>query len=171
MDPTPEEAIEIVDVIITLARLVDALQGTVVLQICGGKAASRVMLPKLKKRMKSLGVGIIILNKNSLHMFFYGYISCRVFFTQGLQQYCVYKDFLNMHVLLVEASKLEDIGYSAFKDNVPPDAGVDLSFAGIKDHSHTPAETMNAYGANYKKKCCVQGANFHRSKWLKWLKI
>jgi hypothetical protein len=51
MDPTPEEAIKIVEVIITFAKLADALQGAVVLQICGGKAASRVMLPKLKKRI------------------------------------------------------------------------------------------------------------------------
>ena len=33
--------------------------------------------------------------------------------------------------------------------------------AGIKDHSNTPAETTNAYNA--------RGANFHRSKRLKWL--
>jgi hypothetical protein len=42
--------------------------------------------------------------------------------------------------------------------------------SGFEDHSHTSAETMNAYGADYKKRCCVKGANFHRSKRLKWLK-
>jgi len=48
MEPTPEEAIKIVEVIIAFARLADALRGAVVLQICGGKQASKVMLPKLK---------------------------------------------------------------------------------------------------------------------------
>jgi len=86
MDPTPEEAIKIVEVIITFARLADALQGAVVLQICGGKQASCVMLPKLKESMKASGVGIIILNKNSLHMSHYGCINPRVFFTKELQQ-------------------------------------------------------------------------------------
>ena len=49
MDPTPEEAIDIVEVIITFARLADAMRGAVVLQFCGGKKASKVILPKLKK--------------------------------------------------------------------------------------------------------------------------
>ncbi len=43
MDPTPEEAIEIVEVIIAFARLADALRGAVVLQFCGGKKASKVI--------------------------------------------------------------------------------------------------------------------------------
>ena len=41
--------------------------------------------------------------------------------------------------------------------------------AGIKDHSNTPAETTNAYNADYMKRCVIRGANFHRSKRLKWL--
>ena len=40
---------------------------------------------------------------------------------------------------------------------------------GIKDHSNTPAETTNAYDADYKKRCFIRGTNFHRSKRLKWL--
>jgi flagellar biosynthesis GTPase FlhF len=40
---------------------------------------------------------------------------------------------------------------------------------GIKDHSNTPAETTNAYDADYKKRCVIRGANFQRSKRLKWL--
>jgi hypothetical protein len=80
MNPTHEEAIKIVEVIIAFARLADTLRGAVVLQICGGKQASKVMLPELKKRMKSLCVRIIILNKNSLHMSHYGRIN------QGLLQ-------------------------------------------------------------------------------------
>jgi hypothetical protein len=44
-NPTPEEAIKIVEVIIAFARLADSLRGAVVLQICGGKQASKVMLP------------------------------------------------------------------------------------------------------------------------------
>ena len=63
------------------------------LQICGGKQASKVMLPKLKESMKSSCVGIIILNENSLYMSFYGYINPRVLFTKDLQQYLVFKDF------------------------------------------------------------------------------
>jgi hypothetical protein len=98
MSPTPEEAIEIVKVIIAFARLADALRGAVVLQICGGKHASSVMLPKLKESMKAYGVGIIILNENSLHMSFYGYINPLVFFTKDLQQYLVYKDFHQLQV-------------------------------------------------------------------------
>jgi hypothetical protein len=155
MDPTPEEASNIVDVIIALARLADALRGLVVLQICGGKAASKVMLPKLKKRMNSSGVGIIILNENSLHMSHYGRINPRVFFTKDLQQYRVYNDFLNMHVSLVEVSnQLKTMGildstitFSQMLEWTHP-------LAGIKDHSHTPAETMNPYDAKYKKISC-----------------
>jgi hypothetical protein len=105
MDPTPEEAIKIVEVIIAFARLADVLQGAVVLQICGGKQASKVMLPKLKERMKSLGVGIIILNENSLHMSHYGRINPRVFFTKELQRYLVYKDFHQLHLSLAKALK------------------------------------------------------------------
>jgi hypothetical protein len=44
-----------------------------------------------------------------------------------------------------------------------------ITLAGIKDHSNTPAETMNAFDANYKKRCTIRGANFHSSKRLKWL--
>ncbi len=153
MDPTPEEAIEIVDVIIALARLADALRGAVVLQICGGKKASMVMLPKLKKRMKSLGIGIIILNENSLHMSHYGYINRHVFFTQDLQQYRIYEDFLKMHVSLVEALKqLKKMGILDSTITFSQVLEWTYHLAGIKDHSHMPAEMMNAYGANYKKR-------------------
>jgi hypothetical protein len=40
---------------------------------------------------------------------------------------------------------------------------------GIKDHSNIPAETTNAYDADYKKRCVIRGANFNCSKRLKWL--
>jgi hypothetical protein len=50
MDHKAEEAIEIVDVIIALPRLADALRGAVALQICGGeKKASMVMLQQYWK--------------------------------------------------------------------------------------------------------------------------
>ncbi len=49
MDSTPEEAIKIVDVLIVLAGLADALRGAVVLQIWGGKKVSSIMSPKLKE--------------------------------------------------------------------------------------------------------------------------
>jgi hypothetical protein len=143
MDPTPEEAIEIVEVIIAFARLADALRGAVVLQICGGKQASSVMLTKLKKSMKASGVGIIILNENSFHMSHYGRINSRVFFTKDLQQYLVYKDFHQLHLSLAKALKqLKTIG-------ILEDSTITFSqmlvwaqpLDGIKDHSNTPAET------------------------------
>jgi hypothetical protein len=40
---------------------------------------------------------------------------------------------------------------------------------GIKDHSNMPAETTNAYDAEYKKRCVFRGANFVRAIRLKWL--
>ena len=40
---------------------------------------------------------------------------------------------------------------------------------GLKDHSNTPAETTNAYHADYKKRCVIRGENFNPSKRLKWL--
>jgi hypothetical protein len=171
MHPTPEEDIKIVEVIIAFARLADALQGAVVLQICGGKQASSIMLPKLKKSMKASGVGIIILNENSLHMSHYGRINSRVFFTKDLQQYLVYKDFHQLYLTLAEASEqlmtmgiLEDsmITFSQMLEWAQP-------LDGIKDHSNTPAETTNAYDADYKKRCVIRGVNFHHSKRLKWL--
>jgi hypothetical protein len=143
MDPTPEEAIEIVEVIIAFARLADVLRGAVVLQICGGKQASSVMLTKLKKSMKASGVGIIILNENSFHMSHYGRINSRVFFTKDLQQYLVYKDFHQLHLSLAKALKqLKTIG-------ILEDSTITFSqmlvwaqpLDGIKDHSNTPAET------------------------------
>ena len=85
MDPTPEEAIEIVEIIITFARHADVLRSAVVLQFCGSKEASKVMLPKLKESMKASGIGIIILNETPFHMSLYGYINPRVFFTKNLQ--------------------------------------------------------------------------------------
>ena len=93
INPTPEEAIKIVEFIIAFARLADPLRGAVVLQICGSKQASSIMLPKLKESMKASGIRIIILNENSLYMSFYGYINPRVLFTKDLQQYLVFKDF------------------------------------------------------------------------------
>ena len=171
MNPTPEEAIKIVEVIIAFARLADALRGAAVLQICGSKQASSVMLPKLKKSMKASGVGIIILNENSFHMSHYGRINSRVFFTKDLQQYLVYKDFHQLHLSLAKALKqlktmgiLEDstITFSQMLEWAQP-------LDGIKDHSNTPAETTNAYDADYKKRCVIRGANFNRSKRLTWL--
>ena len=44
-----------------------------------------------------------------------------------------------------------------------------ITLAGIKDHSNIPAETTNAYDADYKKRCVIRGANFNCSKRLKWL--
>ena len=138
MDPTPEEAKQIVKVIIAFARLADALRGAVVLQICGGKQASSVMLPKLKESMKAAGVGIIILNENSFHRSHYGHINSHVFFTKDLQQYLVYKDFHKMYLTLAEA--LEQLKTMGILDSM-----ITLShmlewaqpLAGIKDHSNT----------------------------------
>ena len=110
MDPTPEEAIDIVEVIIAFARLANALGGAVMLHFCGGKQASKVILPELKKRMKSSGVGIIIL-ENSFHMSHYRRINSRVFFTKDLQRYLVYKDFYQLYLLLAEAlDQLKTLG-------------------------------------------------------------
>ena len=171
MNPTPEEAIKIVEVIIAFARLADVLQGAVVLQICGGKQAFKVMLPELKKRMKSSCIRIIILNENSLHMSHYGRINPRVFFTKEIQQHLLYKDFHQLHLSLAKTLKqlktmgiLENstITFSQMLEWAQP-------LAGIKDHSNTPAETTNAYDADYKKRCVIRGANFHRSTRLKWL--
>jgi hypothetical protein len=103
MDPTPVEAIKIVDVIIAFAELANTLQCAVVLQFCGGKKVSSIMLPILKKRLKSSGIRIIILNKNSFHMSHYGHINTQNFFTKDLQQYLVYMDFHQLYLLLVEA--------------------------------------------------------------------
>jgi hypothetical protein len=170
MDPTPEEAIKIVEVIIAFARLADALRGAVVLQICGGKQASKIMLPKLKKRMKSSGVGIIILNENSFHMSFYGYINPRVFFMKDLQQYLVYKDFHQLYLTLAEAlEQLKTMGILDLTITLSQMLEWAQPLAGIKDHSNTPAETTNAYDAEYTKRCVFRGANFARSKRLKWL--
>ena len=82
------------------------------------------MLPKLKKRMKSSGIGIIILNENSFHMSFYGYINHRVFFTKGLQG-------LSPAVFVVGGSfgSVENNGYSVFDDHTLPDAEVDSTFS------------------------------------------
>jgi hypothetical protein len=43
------------------------------------------------------------------------------------------------------------------------------TLVGIKDHSNTPAETRNAYDAEYKKVCAIRGANFSCAVRLTWL--
>jgi hypothetical protein len=43
------------------------------------------------------------------------------------------------------------------------------TLVGIKDHSNTLAEMMNAYNAKYKKLCAIQEANFIRAARLNWL--
>lgn len=40
---------------------------------------------------------------------------------------------------------------------------------GINDNINTPAERLDEYRADYKKRCDARGANFQRSKRLKWL--
>jgi hypothetical protein len=83
----------------------------------------------------------------------------------------VYKDSHQLHLSLAKALKqlktmgiLEDstITFSQMLEWAQP-------LDGIKDHRNTPAEMTNAYDADYKKRCFIQGANFHRSKRLKWL--
>jgi hypothetical protein len=142
-----------------------------VLQICGGKQASSIVLPKLKESMKASGIGIIILNKNSsFHMSHYGCINSRVFFTKDLQQYLVYKDFHQMYLTLAEAlEQLKTMGILDSTITLSQMLGWAQPLAGIKDHINTPAEMTNAYDADYKKRCVIRGANFHRSKRLKWL--
>jgi hypothetical protein len=101
----------------------------------------------------------------------YGRINPRVFFTKELQQYLVCKDFHQLHLSLAEALKqLKTMG-------ILEDSTITFSqmlewaqaLDGIKDHSNTPAETENAYDADYKKSCVIRGANFICSKRLKWL--
>jgi hypothetical protein len=91
-----------------------------------------------------------------------GRINPRVFFTKELQQYLVYKDFHQLHLSLAKALKqlktmgiLEDstITFSQMLEWAQP-------LDGIKDHSNTPAETTNAYDADYKKRCVIRGAKF-----------
>jgi hypothetical protein len=164
MNPTPEEAIKIVEVIIAFARLADALRGAVVLQICGGKQVSSIMLPKLKESMKASGIGIIILNENSLHMSHYECINSRVFFTKELQQYLFYKDFHQLYLSLAEAlGQLMTMGILDLTITLSQMLEWAQPLAGIKDHSNTSAETTNAYDADYKKRCVIRGANFVRA--------
>ena len=141
------------DVIITFASiLANALQGVVILQFCGSKKVSSIMLPKPKKRLKSLGVGIIILNKNSFRKSHYGCINCRVYFRKDLQQYLIYKDFHQLYLLLVEALELlKTMGILDLMITLSQMLEWTKTFAGIKDYIHMPAERMNAYDAKYKK--------------------
>ena len=65
MAPTPEEAIEILEVIITFAILADALRGAVVLKICGGKK-SFCHVAKAGKKIKIIGVAHVFLRIHQL---------------------------------------------------------------------------------------------------------
>jgi len=66
----------------------------------------------------------------------------------------VSKDFHQLYLLLAEAlDQLKTMGildstitFSQMLEWAQP-------LAGIKDHSNTPAETTNAYDAEYKKRC------------------
>ena len=90
------------------------------------------MLPKLKKRMKSSGIGIIILNKNSFHMSFYGYINRHVFFTKG------YKDFHQLYLSLAEAlDQLKTIGILYSTITLSQMLKWTQPLAGIKGRIHT----------------------------------
>ena len=76
-----------------------------------------------------------------------------------------------MHVSLVEVlNRLKTMGILDSMITFSQMLEWTRQLAGIKDHSHTSAETMNAYGADYNKRKGVNSANLHRSKRLKWLK-
>ena len=128
---------------------------------------NRVMLPMLKKSLQSSGIGIIVLNKDSLHMFHYRCINKRVFW-EDLQQYLVYMDFHQLYLLLVKS--LEQLKTMNIWDSTITFSQMlewTKIFVGIKDHSNMPAETSNAYDAEYKKLCDILGANFNCSARLK----
>ena len=120
------------------------------LLFCGSKKSFKVMLPKLKKRMKSSGVRIIILNKTPFHMSLYGYINPRVFSTKDPQQYLVYKDFHQLYLLLAEAlDQLKTMGILDLMITLSQMLERTQPLAGIKDHSNTTAKMTNAYDADY----------------------
>jgi hypothetical protein len=106
--------------------------------------------------MKLTVIRIITLNKKLLHVSHYGCISPRVFFTKDLQQYRVYNGFHNLFLTL-------DKAWEQSKTIVHLDLRITLSqmlvwtqtLPDIKDHSNTSGETMNAYGADYKKRCAI----------------
>ena len=123
MNSTPEETINIVEVIITFARHADVLRGAVVLQFCGSKEASKVMLPKLKKRMKIIGrrnqhteqelVAHVSLRMHKL-MGLLHKIPPAVRGLQGLSP--------AVFVICGSFGSVENNGYSGFDDHTPPNA-------------------------------------------------
>ena len=91
-----------------------------------------------------------------------GCINCPVFITKDLQQYLVYKEFPQLYLPLMEALEhLKTMGILDLMITITLSQMLEWTqtLAGIKDHSHTPAETMNTYDAEYKKLCGFQGAN------------
>jgi hypothetical protein len=127
MDPTPEEATKIVEVIITFARLADTLQGAVVLQICGGKQCH---VAKAEGEYESSGrrnhhseqelVSHVSLRTHKLMCLLHE----RPPAVLGLQG-------LSPNVFDVGGSfgTVEDNGYSGFDDHTLPDAGVGSTFS------------------------------------------
>ena len=124
VDHKPEEAVRIGEVLLPWLDL----------PICGGKAASRVMLLVLKKSMESLGVRrtrctcLIMVASTPVS-------SLRKTFSSQ-----------KLYLSLAEAlGQLKTMGILHSTITFPQMLEWTQTLAGINDHINTPAETMNAH--------------------------
>jgi hypothetical protein len=78
---TVEEAKRLADVIGVIAKLAHLKEAKFILQNCGGKSITNMLIPKIKK-VESSAPTIAFVNEDSYHLTFYDYL-CNVCFLLG----------------------------------------------------------------------------------------
>ena len=92
----PEEADRLAKVIFFIAELARQKTAKFIFQNCGGKPIKVTLIPKMKK-VKSWARSITLVNKNSYHLSFYGYLCNVSFYNRELQEYQINLDLKNIY--------------------------------------------------------------------------
>ena len=95
---TPEEAKVLAEVIGVIAELAHQKKPNSSFQHCGGKSIKKTLIPKIKK-VESSSPTITFVNEDSYHLSFYDY-QCNVCFcNREIQEYRIYLDLKNLHLM------------------------------------------------------------------------
>jgi len=157
MPATHEEAERMAKVIGVIAKLAHQRKAKFIFQNCGGKSITKMLIPKFKK-VESSSPTIAFVNEDSYHLSFYGYQCNRCFFTRKLQEYRIYFDLQNMY---------EDLRKAVGDDQMSFSFDELLNWARplvmVIDHRNMTPETMEVLQNEWKAKCLVKNAAYHRS--------
>ncbi len=154
---TTEEAKRLAEVIGVIAKLAHQKEAKFIFQNCGGKSIKTTLIPMIKK-VESSAPTITFVNEDSFHLSFYNYLCNMCFFTRELQEYRIYLDLQNMY---------EDLRKAVGDDPMSLTFDELLNWARplemVVDHRNKTPETMEVLQNEWKAKCLVRNAAFHRS--------